>query len=653
MRGISITIISNASRIAERLIIAMVFPEKSTLQKFRLVTRSDLNGLACLGLLKTLGIVDKVEFTFDRDIESGRFPVSNRDITAGLPYNDKVHLAFNYYTPRIIHRKQIVDYSAASTARVIYNHYNGPKKFPGFPVDILRAVDKATLAQYSIEDVLHPEGWDLLSFILDHRTGLDRYTDFEVSNEELIRRIADEIGSVSIKDIFEWPIVKERVAIYREQEGLFMEQIKSNSEINNNLVTVDLRNEPIVYAGNRFIVYALFPHISVSMTIVKGRRNHTREISLGKSIFSGTSSIHLGKLMEKYGGGGHASAAGCVLDEKRIDDAKSELEAKITYNKSVKLVKAIPQKPTSQKFRLLTHSDLNGLACLALLKTVGIVDRVEFPYDRHIESGRFPVSNRDITAGLPYKDKVHLAFNYYTPRIIHRKQIVDYSAASTAMVIYNHYGGPKKFPEFPIEILQAVDRAILARYSIEEVLHPEGWDLLSFMLDHRTGMDRYTEFSVSSEDLIRRIADEIGSVSIKDIFEWTMVKERVAIYREQEELFREQIKNNSTINNNLVTVDLRNEPMVYAGNRFIVYALFPHISVSMTIVKGNRPHTREISLGKSIFSRTSTVHLGKLMEKHGGGGHASAAGCVLDEKIIDEVRKELEAELTFNNPVIW
>jgi len=631
----------------------MALPGESISQKYRLVTRSDLNGLACLALFKTLGIVDQVEFTFDRNIESGRFPLSNQDITAGLPYNDKVHLAFNYYTPRVIQRKQIVDYSAASTARVIYNHYNELKEYPGFPVDILRAVDRATLAQYSIEDVLHPEGWDLLSFMLDHRTGLDRYTEFEVSNEELIRRIAYEIASVSIKDIFEWPIVKERVSIYREQEALFREQIKNNSEINNNLVMVDLRDESIVYAGNRFIVYALYPHISVSMTILKGRRDQTCDISVGKSIFSRSSTVHLGKLMEEYGGGGHASAAGCVLNEKSVEDAKKEIEARITYNKSVKLVKPIPQKETSQKFRLLTHSDLNGLACLSLLKTVGIVDRVDFTFDRDIESGRFPVTSQDITAGLPYDDKVHLAFNYYTPRIVHRKQIVDYSAASTARVIYNHYKGPKKFPEFPEEILRAVDRAILARYSIEDVLHSEGWDLLSFMLDHRTGLDRHTNFIVSNEDLIRQIAEDIGSVSIRDILEWPIVKERVSIYREQEPLFRDQIKNNSEINNNLVTVDLRNESTVYAGNRFIVYALFPRVSVSMTIVKGERDQTFAISLGKSIFSHTTSLHLGRIMEKYGGGGHASAAGCVLHKNIIDDAKKELVAEITNNKAVEW
>ena len=131
-------------------------------------------------------------------------------------------------------------------------------------------MDKATLAQYPIENVLHPDGWDLLSFLLDHRTGLERHTEFKESNEELIRQIADEIGSVSIQEILNWPNVKERVTVYREQEPLFREQIKNNFEINNNLVTVDLRDEPTVYAGNRFIVYAMFPHISISMIIVEG-----------------------------------------------------------------------------------------------------------------------------------------------------------------------------------------------------------------------------------------------------------------------------------------------------------------------------------------------------------------------------------------------
>lgn len=312
----------------------MVYPRKSKSQKFRLVTRSDLNGMACLALMKMMDIIDDVAFTHHRDIENRQFPISGKDIIANLPYNEKANLAFNYYAPGTIQRKQIVDYSAASTARVIYNYYGGSKKIPEFPEDFLRAVDKAALAQYPIEDVLQPDGWDLLSFILDHRTGLERHTEFKESNEALIRQIADEIGSVSIQDIFEWPNVKDRVTVYREQEPIFKKQIRDNFEINNNLITVDLRDESTVCAGNRFIVYALFPRVSISMFILKDKHNQTYEISVGKSIFSRTSTLHIGRLLEKYGGGGHANAGACLFDEKSVEDGIKDLTAKITSTKT-------------------------------------------------------------------------------------------------------------------------------------------------------------------------------------------------------------------------------------------------------------------------------------------------------------------------------
>lgn len=301
-------------------------------QKFRLVTRSDLNGLACLALMKMLDLIDDVAFTHHREIESGHFSLSSQDITANLPYNDNVHLAFNYYTPGVIQRKQIIDYSAASTARVIYNHYNqygGQKNLLGFPEDLLRAVDKATLAQYPIEDVLNPQDWDLISFLLDHRTGLEKYTKFNVTNVTLIRQIADEISTLSIQDMLNWSNVMERVAAYREQEPLYRDQIKEHFEINNNLVTVDLRDEATVYAGNRFIIYAMFPHVSLSMFIVKGESDRTYEISVGKSIFSRSSNLHIGRLMERYGGGGHANAGTCFFKTGDVEKGIQELTTKI------------------------------------------------------------------------------------------------------------------------------------------------------------------------------------------------------------------------------------------------------------------------------------------------------------------------------------
>ncbi|HAV77633.1 MAG TPA: exopolyphosphatase [Anaerolineae bacterium] len=298
--------------------------------KFRLVTRADLNSLASLALLIRLDLINEVEFTQPWEIENGNFQLTNRDITANLPYNEKVHLSFNYYTPNIIERKQVVDYSAASTARVIYNYYGGAQKFPGFPEDLLRAVDKTTLANYSLDDILNPNGWDLLNFILDHRTGLDRNTDKNKSIEDLIYRIASTIDSVTIDDVLNWEYVKEKVAEYREQEPLFKEQIKKNFKVINNLISVDLRNETTVYAGNRFIVYAMFPHVQISMIILNKDINQNYEMSIGKSIFSRISTLHIGRLLQKYGGGGHANAGTCLFDDKSIEEAKESLISSIT-----------------------------------------------------------------------------------------------------------------------------------------------------------------------------------------------------------------------------------------------------------------------------------------------------------------------------------
>ena len=55
-------------------------------ERFRLVTRSDFDGLVCAVLLKQLGMLDDVKFVHPKDVQDGKVELSAGDITTNLPY---------------------------------------------------------------------------------------------------------------------------------------------------------------------------------------------------------------------------------------------------------------------------------------------------------------------------------------------------------------------------------------------------------------------------------------------------------------------------------------------------------------------------------------------------------------------------------------
>lgn len=287
---------------------------------YRLVTRNDMNGLACAALLYYLNQIDDVVFVHPRDIESGKFQLTEKDISANLPYVEAVHLAFQHRVgepdqPETPHSNRIIDTKVESTARVIYNYFGGNEKIANRLEMVVAAADKANSARYTIEDVLHPKDWDLLSFVLDPQTGLRRFKDFQVSTDDLIKMLAKLCNSVGIEEILAIPDVKERVDLYLEQEKSFDEQITRCASEHGKLLVLDLTGESIVFAGNRFRVYALHPKTNVSMQVNWGSDEHkTVLISVGKSIFDRSSKVDVGMSMQQFGGGGHSNAGSTQID---------------------------------------------------------------------------------------------------------------------------------------------------------------------------------------------------------------------------------------------------------------------------------------------------------------------------------------------------
>ena len=304
--------------------------------RYRLVTRSDFDGIVSAALLKSRGLIDDILFVHPKDVQDGKVAITEKDITTNLPYSPKVHLAFDHHASEIERMggktpaNLILHPDAPSAAHVVFEHYGGAKGFPNVSASMLDAVDKVDSAQFARDEILDPTGWVLLGFLMDSRTGLGRFKNFGVSNYQLMMALVDAFARLDVADILKLPDVAERVALYQEHRTPFQDQLKRCGTVHGNLVVEDLRKEETIYAGNRFVIYALNPACNISMHVMWGRGNQNTVFAIGKSILNRTSTTHVGNLCLKFGGGGHEAAGTCQVDNDKADTAQQELIRQIT-----------------------------------------------------------------------------------------------------------------------------------------------------------------------------------------------------------------------------------------------------------------------------------------------------------------------------------
>ena len=295
-------------------------------EKKRLVTRSDFDGLACAMMLRELGIIDEIKFVHPKDVQDGKVELSANDITTNLPYDPRVGLAFDHHESEIDRLKAletggklIIDPKASSAARVVYDYYGGEKALPGISRELLAAVDKGDRADFTVEEVLHPKDWVLLHFLMDPRTGLGRFRNFRISNYDLMMELIDYCRIHTVQEILQLPDVKERVDLYFEQTEQFVAQLKRLADVRGKVVVLDLRGEEIIHAGNRFMIYALYPEAQISIHVTWGFQKQNTAVMIGKSIINKASDADIGAICLEYGGGGHRNAGTCQLPNDEVD----------------------------------------------------------------------------------------------------------------------------------------------------------------------------------------------------------------------------------------------------------------------------------------------------------------------------------------------
>ena len=306
-----------------------------TATRHRLVTRSDFDGLVCAALLKQLGMLDDILFVHPKDVQDGKVELRPTDITTNLPYQPGVHLAFDHHASETLRVTEhpanyVIDPRALSAARVVYDHFGGAARFGDvISAEMMAAVDRADAARFTLDEVLDPQGWVLLSFLMDPRTGLGRFRDFRVSNYQLMLQLIDACLELTADQALALPDVAERVELYREHAAAAHGQIVRCSTVHGNVVVLDLREEDVIHPTNRFTVYALFPHCDVSVHVLWGLARQNTVLAVGKSVLDRGSRADVGALMLEHGGGGHEAAGTCQVPNERAEAVLAEVVGRL------------------------------------------------------------------------------------------------------------------------------------------------------------------------------------------------------------------------------------------------------------------------------------------------------------------------------------
>lgn len=300
----------------------------------RLITRSDFDGLACAVFLKEAGIIDSLKFAHPKDLQDGLIPVDDNDCLANVPFVEGCALWFDHHSSeaeRNAYQGKYIGESkqSPSAAHIIYDYYGGKERFPHFD-DLLDAVDKVDSANLTIEDILNPNKWILLGYIMDPRTGLGRFHDFTISNYQLMEKLIDWCRHMKIDEIMELPDIKERSDCYYEQQELFVSMVKEHTIVKDQIIISDLRGVDPIYAGNRFVIYGLYPEQNISLWIVNGKGGKGCSVAMGHSVLNRTSKVDVGTLLLSYGGGGHHVVGTCQFNEDVMEDKLVKLIEDVT-----------------------------------------------------------------------------------------------------------------------------------------------------------------------------------------------------------------------------------------------------------------------------------------------------------------------------------
>ncbi len=279
----------------------------------RLVTRADLDGLACALIMSRHETIDEIALVHPQEITDKTFEVAGDDVLANLPYHPACGRWFDHHlltesneTPPPgfdgLHRV------APSAAQLVWEYYGEPAAH----AELVRETNRFDSAQLDEDDVLQPRNYVLLGFTIDPRTGLG-------DDEGFFLRCLDWLKVKPIREVLLEDEVRQRIIRMFEQNEEFCWTVVQYSRLSDNVVFTDFRRVARPPAGNRFLVYTLFPEANVSVRAQWGRNKESVMINVGHSIFDRSCKTSIGDLMSDYGGGGHRGAGSTPLPVMEAD----------------------------------------------------------------------------------------------------------------------------------------------------------------------------------------------------------------------------------------------------------------------------------------------------------------------------------------------
>jgi len=308
--------------------------------------------------------------------------------------------------------------------------------------------------------------------------------------------------------------------------------------------------------------------------------------------------------------------------------------------------------------RLVTRADFDGLACGALITKFEPIESYLFVEPKFMQDGQVEIHGGDIIANLPYHPNCTLWFDHHitntTPQF--DRPIVPGKggfrlAPSAARVVCEYYSetsqreatdGASRLAFLNSErvryLLEETDKIDAGKLSREDVLHPQGYVLISMTTDGRNAGD---------EPYWLRVIELLREESLENTLNDPDVRRRCQCVLDDQEKLRKILLQRATLKGNVIYVDLRGIDEIPDGNRFLIFTLFPKGNIQVKVNHDpQRPNTTAISVGYNIFNPTSTVNVGELLQRYGGGGHRVVGSSRVPNDQAEQAIREIVAAVS-------
>jgi hypothetical protein len=117
-------------------------------------------------------------------------------------------------------------------------------------------------------------------------------------------------------------------------------------------------------------------------------------------------------------------------------------------------------------------------------------------------------------------------------------------------------------------------------------------------------------------------------------------------------IYRKRLEEHTRVRGQVAITDFRPLSKAPAGNRFLVYSLFPEAFAHVRIrYDAKNVDKIAVNVGHSIFNRTCKVNVGMLLSRFEGGGHPGAGACRFHVSKAEEYLPQIIETLIKNEPL--